>query len=82
MSETTTQIPTATTPLLVTKHEARCYLGGISMRTLEKLIANKELPVRRIGRRALIPFKSLVAFTRSDHTFSRRKKRTQDDQAK
>ncbi len=77
MTEETTQIANAKEPLLVTKHEARFYLGGISVRTIEKLIATKQLQVRRIGRRTLIPYKSLVAFTRSDHTFQRRTKRSE-----
>jgi hypothetical protein len=54
-------------PLLVSKTEARWFLGNICMRTLEKLIARKELPVRRIGRRAFIPYSALVAFARRDH---------------
>ena len=54
-------------PLLVSKTEARFFLGGLCMRTLEKLIARKELPVRRIGRRAFIPYSALVAFARRDH---------------
>jgi len=81
MTEQTTQIADAKEPLLVTKHQARFYLGGISMRTIEKLIATKQLHVRRIGRRTLIPYKSLIAFARSDHTFQRRKKRLEDNTA-
>jgi excisionase family DNA binding protein len=51
-------------PLLVSRKEACSYLGGICLRTLEKLIAEKKLPTRKIGRRTLIPFSALQAFTR------------------
>lgn len=40
---------------------------GISLRTVDRLIALKELPVRRLGRRVLIPRASLESFLRSEH---------------
>jgi hypothetical protein len=51
-------------PLLVSKRDACIFLGGICMRTLEKLIVEKQLPVRHIGRRIFVPYSALVAFTR------------------
>jgi excisionase family DNA binding protein len=41
---------------------------SVSIRTVENLIANKELTVRRIGKRVLIPYTSLIQFIRSDHS--------------
>jgi excisionase family DNA binding protein len=41
---------------------------GISERTLDRLIAEKELQVRRIGRRVLISKDALVSFMRRNHT--------------
>lgn len=53
-------------PLLVSKEEARVMLG-VSLRTIDNLIAAKELPHRKIGRRVLIPYAALAAFIRGDH---------------
>jgi excisionase family DNA binding protein len=47
--------------LLVSRDEAR-YALNISMRKLEYLISNKELPVRRIGKRVLINRRALEHF--------------------
>jgi excisionase family DNA binding protein len=40
---------------------------GVSPRTVAALIASKELPSRKIGRRRLIPVRSLEDFLRRDH---------------
>lgn len=53
-------------PLLVGKKEAAALLG-VCTRTVENLVARKELPCRRIGRRTLIPFAALVQFAKRDH---------------
>lgn len=55
-----------TEPILISKREAAKVLS-ISLRTLDNLIAAKELAVRRVGRRCLIPRKSLEEFARRDH---------------
>jgi len=52
--------------LLLSKREAANALG-ISIRSVEYLIGNKELPNRRIGRRVLIPASALENFSRRDH---------------
>ncbi len=57
--------------LAYTKAEAALALG-ISVRTIDNLIAAKELTGRRIGRRILIPATALAAFLRYDHDTSRR----------
>ncbi len=44
---------------------------SVSVRTVENLIAAKELPVRRIGRRVLVPHRDLIEFIRHDHTGSK-----------
>jgi excisionase family DNA binding protein len=51
--------------ILVSKKEAAALLG-ISLRTVENLIARKELEARRIGRRRLIPRVSLEKLARRD----------------
>ncbi len=53
-------------PILVSKREAAKALS-ISPRTLDYLIASKEISVRRIGRRCLIPRRALEEFARRDH---------------
>jgi len=50
----------------VTKREA-AQLLGVSLRTIDRLISLKELPVRRLGRRVLVPRTSLQTLLRTDH---------------
>jgi excisionase family DNA binding protein len=52
--------------LLCSKKETADALG-VSLRTVDNLIGRKELGVRRVGRRVLIPAKELERFTRYDH---------------
>jgi len=52
--------------LLCSKKEAADALG-ISLRTVDNLIGRKELAVRRVGRRVLIPAVEVERFTRRDH---------------
>lgn len=40
---------------------------GVSLRTLDRLIAEKQLHVRRTGRRVLVNHDELVQFTKRDH---------------
>jgi len=40
---------------------------GLSARTVATLIARRELPSRRVGRRRIIPIAALEAFLRCDH---------------
>lgn len=56
----------ATEKLLVGRHEA-AELLSISQRALDYLVANKQLQVRRIGSRVLIPRSELQKFARDDH---------------
>ena len=55
------------TKLLCSKKEA-AEAFGVSLRTVENLIARKELTVRRVGRRVLVPLSELQKFTRRDHS--------------
>lgn len=57
--------------LAYTKLEAAKALG-LSLRTIDNLIAAKELTVRRIGRRVVIPATGLQALIRGDHPTGRR----------
>ena len=52
--------------LLLSRHEAATLLS-ISQRSLDYLIANKLLSVRRLGSRVLIPVVDLQRFARADH---------------
>lgn len=52
-------------PLLVGKRDAAQALG-VSVRTLEYLISMKRIIARRVGRRTLIPYRSLQEFARRD----------------
>ena len=52
--------------ILVDKKSAAALLS-ISLRTLEYLIAGKQISVRKIGRRCLVPRRELERFARRDH---------------
>jgi excisionase family DNA binding protein len=52
--------------LLHSKRRA-AFLLGVSERTLHTLIARRELKVRRVGRRVLVPASELTKFIRKDH---------------
>jgi len=41
---------------------------GVSVRTVDRLIALKHLPVRRLGRRVVIPRNGLQNLLRGDHS--------------
>lgn len=53
--------------LAMSKVEAARLLG-VSLRTVDRLIAMKHLPVRRLGRRVLIPRNGLQSLLRGDHS--------------
>jgi excisionase family DNA binding protein len=55
--------------LLISKKEAAQALS-ISVRSLEYLIARKELATRRVGKRVLVPLAVLHKFAQYDHTES------------
>jgi excisionase family DNA binding protein len=52
--------------LLCSKKETADSLG-VSLRTVDNLIAQKELKVVRCGKRVLVPMSELERFTRRDH---------------
>ena len=56
--------------LMYSKKEAAETLS-VSVRTVEYLIAGGELASRRVGKRVLIPYQSLLQFTRQDHKTGR-----------
>jgi hypothetical protein len=53
-------------PLLVSKRTAATMLG-ISVRTLENLIAAREIIPRYIGKRCLLEVRKIEQFARRDH---------------
>jgi excisionase family DNA binding protein len=57
--------------LLHSKRES-ARLIGLSERTLQTLISKKQIGVRRVGRRVLVPHAELLKFTRSDHSTKRK----------
>jgi excisionase family DNA binding protein len=66
MAAETSVIGRATEALAMSKVEA-AQMFGVSVRTVDRLIALKELPVRRLGRRVLIPRNSLQTLLQADH---------------
>jgi hypothetical protein len=57
---------TSATRLLYSRKEA-AYQLSISTRSLDYLIATREIAVRRNGKRILIPHGELVRYARADH---------------
>ena len=52
--------------ILISKRDSAKMLS-ISLRSLDYLIASKQLTARRIGKRVLIPRRALEEFARRDH---------------
>jgi excisionase family DNA binding protein len=59
-------------PVLVSKSDAAALLG-VSLRTVDNLIACRSLPVVKIGRRRLILYSSLEELVKGQHMAVRRK---------
>jgi excisionase family DNA binding protein len=55
-----------TIPFFINKKQAARWLG-VSLRTVDVMVALGELPVRRIGRRVVISQRALQEFARRDH---------------
>ncbi|MGH9533351.1 MAG: helix-turn-helix domain-containing protein [Terriglobales bacterium] len=56
---------TAFRPLLVTKQQAAQMLA-VSVRTVENLLAQKQLAYRKLGKRTLIPYSAVAQLARHD----------------
>lgn len=56
-----------TEPRLLYPRKDAAYQLGVSVRGLDRLIANKHIQTRRIGGRVLIPHGELKRFARADH---------------
>ncbi|MGH9486100.1 MAG: helix-turn-helix domain-containing protein [Terriglobales bacterium] len=52
-------------PLLVTKQQAARLLS-VSVRTVENLLAQKQLAYRKLGKRTLIPYSGVTQLVRHD----------------
>ncbi len=57
-------------PALYSKEQAAIFLG-VSVRTVNNLLAAKQLVRRKVGSRTLIPVSSLRAFVAKDHPTSK-----------
>lgn len=57
---------TGVTKLLYTRKEASWAIG-VSCRSLDYLIANKQLSFRKLGKKVMIPAGELARFARMDH---------------
>jgi excisionase family DNA binding protein len=69
------------------RHETALAVGipeaarrlGLSARTIATLIARRELPSRRVGRRRIIPIAALEAFIQRDHPTHEKKAAKRSD---
>ena len=52
--------------ILLSRHDVAALLS-VSVRTIDYLIASKELPVRRLGRRTLVARSDVERFIKSNH---------------
>ena len=53
--------------ILLSRHDVAALLS-VSVRTIDYLIASKELPVRRLGRRTLVARSDVERFIKSSHS--------------
>jgi hypothetical protein len=60
-------LPNTEVQRLLHPRKEAAWMLGMSPRSLDYLIGNKQLATRRIGRRVLIPHSELVRFARADH---------------
>jgi excisionase family DNA binding protein len=67
MAAETSGMERTTEALAMSKAEAARMLG-VSLRTVDRLIALKHLPVRRLRRRVLIPRNGLQTLLRGNHS--------------
>lgn len=67
MATETSGMERASESLAMSKLEAARMLA-VSIRTVDRLIALKHLPVRRLGRRVVIPRNGLQNLLRGDHS--------------
>jgi hypothetical protein len=54
-------------PKLLFSRKEAAYSLGIGIRSLDHLIARKELATRRLGKKVMVPAKELERFSRADH---------------
>lgn len=60
-------VPLPFQPKLQYSRKETAKLLSIGVRSLDRLIAGKEIAVRRIGRRVVVTREALAQFTRRDH---------------
>jgi hypothetical protein len=70
--------PVVATRMLYDRKEAARQLS-ISIRSLDYIIGNREIAVRRIGKKVLIPYGELVRYAKGNHYGSIRPQTVQDD---
>jgi excisionase family DNA binding protein len=70
-----------TTDRLLYPRKDAAYQLGVSVRTLDYLVARKELETRRIGKKVLITRRSLVRFANANHYEAVRGDAEQSEQA-
>jgi hypothetical protein len=54
-------------PKFLFSRKEAAYSLGIGVRSLDHLIARKELATRRLGKKVMVPAKELERFSRADH---------------
>ena len=60
-------LPTTPTTQMLYSRKQVAYQLGLSLRSVDYLIARKALTTRRIGKKVLVPHGELVRFSRQDH---------------
>lgn len=69
-----TPTPNVHPPLLVSMQDARYYLGGICLKTVENLVKAGKLPTVLVLRRRMIPYHALQKFSRPEKSTESGKK--------
>jgi len=62
--------PAGTTERILASKKEAAFMLSISLRSITTLITQKQLTVRKIGKRTLIPVAEIKRFARGDHNLS------------
>ncbi len=63
----TSSIPAVIQSRMLYDRKTAALQLSISVRSLDYLIAGKQLATRRIGKKVLVPYRELVRYARADH---------------
>jgi excisionase family DNA binding protein len=55
-----------TEPAFLSRHEAAKWLGGLHIATIDRLIRDKKITIKKVGRRTMVRLDSLKRFAEEE----------------